>query len=190
MLRSKLVASWIAGLMVAAPLGAALAEVKIGVVNFEVLQQQSPQLKAIEQTLQNEFGPRGRELAQQQKDLKAKAEKFQRDVAVMNDAEKSKLERELREGQRDFERKSNEYKDDANLRQNEEIGKLNRALAAEVESFAKSNGYDLVISKNAAFFNKDAFDVTNQLLSILQQRAAKSAGPPAATPAKPAAEKP
>src|SRR5262252_2482618 len=132
MLRSNYFMGLVAGVMaVAAPLGAAHAELKIGVVNFEALVQESPQLKTMRQALQDEFGPRERDLVQLQKDLKTKAEKFQKDAAVMTDAEKSKLERELREGQRDLERKGNEFKDDANARQNEELGKLQRTLILE-----------------------------------------------------------
>jgi len=190
MLRSKLAMTLIAGcLAVAAPLGAAHAELKIGMVNFDALWQQSPQSKAMQQALRDEFASRERDLNNQQKDLKTKLERFQRDSAVMTDAEKAKLERELREGQREYERKGNELKDDFNLRQNEEVGKLQRALVSEVEAFAKSSNYDLIVGMNVVLYGKDTFDVTNQVLSILQQRAAKSAGP-AATPAKPAPVKP
>ena len=180
MLRSKLIPTLVAGcLAVAAPIGAALAEVKIGVVNFEALMQESPQLKAMRQSLQDEFAPRERELMKQQQDLKAKAEKFQRDSAVMSDAEKGKLERELREGQRDLERKSNEYKDDANLRQNEEIGKLQRSLILEVQNYAKTGNFDLVVGQGV-IYSKDALDITRPVLAAIQAKA------PAAKPAAPA----
>jgi outer membrane protein len=146
--------------------------------------QDSPQLKAMRQSLQDEFAPRERELVQQQKDLKTKAEKFQRDSAVMTDAEKSRLERELREGQRDLERKSNEYKDDANLRQNEEIGKLQRSLIVEVQNYAKSGNFDLVVGQGV-IYAKDALDITRPVLAAIQAKAPAKAAAPAATPAKP-----
>jgi outer membrane protein len=186
MLRSNLVLSLVAGCCVfAAPVGVAFAEVKIGVVNLEALMQESPQFKAMGQTLQDEFAPRQREILQQQQNFKAKAEKFQRDSAVMSDAEKSKMERELREAQRDLERKSNEFKDDANLRQNEELGKLQRALIAEVQSYAKSGNFDLVVGQGAAVFHKDALDITRPVLAAIQAKAPKPAAAPAAPPAKP-----
>lgn len=160
--------------------GQAQAEVKIGVVNFEALIQESPQLKAMRQVLQEEFAQRERDLVQQQKDLKAKAEKFQRDAAVMSEAEKSKLERELREGQRDFERKSNEFKDDANLRQNEELNKLQRQLIAEIQNFAKAGNYDLIVGQGV-FYAKESLDITKPVLAAL---AAKALKPAPAAPAK------
>jgi len=180
MLRSNLILSLVAGcLAVTAPIGAALADVKIGVVNFEALMQESPQLKVMRQALQDEFAPRERELVKQQQDLKAKAEKFQRDSAVMSDAEKGKLERELREGQRDLERKSNEYKDDANLRQNEEIGKLQRSLIQEIQGYAKTGNFDLVVGQGV-IYAKDALDITRPVLAAIQ---AKAPAPKAAAPA-------
>src|SRR5215831_17617464 len=184
MLRLNVLTALVAGVVAVAPLGAAHAELKIGVVNFEALLQESPQLKTMRQALQDEFGPRERDLVQQQKDLKAKAEKFQKDSAIMNDAEKSKLERELREGQRDLERKGNEFKDDANLRQNEELGKLQRALIQEVQTFAKNGGYDLIVGQGV-IYAKDALDVTGQVLTAIQQRAPKPAAPATKPPAKP-----
>jgi outer membrane protein len=185
MLRSNLFVALVVGGLAVAPL-TAHAELKIGVVNFEALLQESPQLKAMRQTLQDEFSPRERDLVQQQKDLKTKADNFQKNAAVMSEAEKSKVERELREGQRDLERKGNEFKDDANLRQNEEIGKLQRALIAEVQNFAKSGNYDLVVGQGV-LYAKDSIDITGQVLTAIQQRAPKPAasGAKPATPAKP-----
>jgi outer membrane protein len=185
MLRSNLAISLIVGCLSATAPLTAHAEVKIGVVSFEALLQESPQFKAMQQTLQEEFGPRERALVQQQKDLKTKAEKFQRDAAVMNDAEKSKLEREIRDGQRDLERKGNEFKDDANLRQNEELGKLQRALIAEIQTFAKNGNYDLVVGQGV-IYAKEAIDITRPVLAAIQAKAPKTTAPAAApAPAKP-----
>jgi outer membrane protein len=194
MLRSNVFMAMIAGsLAIAAPLGAAHAELKIGVVDSQRLFNESPQLKAVLQSMQDEFSVRERDLQQQQKDLKAKSEKLQRDAAIMSEADRNKAERELRDGQRDLERKAKEFEDDANYRKNEELGKLQRAILAEVNDFAKSGGYDLIVSQGV-LYTKDALDITPQILSTLQQRAAKSAGPQSgsaakapkpATPAKP-----
>src|SRR5690349_17008428 len=113
MLRSKLIASVMAlSLACLAPLSAAQAETKIGVVDFRRLLGESPQIKVLQATLDQEFDGRRRELLQLQSDLKAKDAKYQRDSAIMSESDKSKAQKELLDGQRDFTRKQNEFKED------------------------------------------------------------------------------
>jgi len=184
MLRSNLVASVMAlSLACLAPLNAAQAEIKIGVVDFRRLLGESPQIKSLQATLDQEFDGRRRELLQLQSDLKAKDAKYQRDAAIMSEADKSKTQKELMDGQREFARRQNEFKEDAERRQNEELDKVQRILAMEVETFAKAQAYDLVIAKEVVLYRKDVVDVTSQIVAAIQSKAPKAA--PAAAPAKP-----
>jgi outer membrane protein len=169
------------------PLGAAYAQTKIAVVNVPRLLEEAPQAKSAMQALQDEFAPRQREIVAQQKDLKTKEDKLQRDGAVMAENERRNAEKELREGQRDLQRKQNEYVEDLNLRRNEELGKLQRSLLQEVQTFARSGNYDLVVGDGVLYVN-ESMDITAQVLGALQARF-KSSGttaPKPATPAKPA----
>ncbi len=78
------------GLLAAMP---ASAEMKIGVVNFQKLMEEAPQVKSAMQALQNEFGPRQRELVTMQNDLKARQEKLEKEAAVMAEADRVKAEK-------------------------------------------------------------------------------------------------
>jgi outer membrane protein len=179
----------IAGMTSLAPLGAAHAELKIGVVNVPRLLEEAPQAKTAMQALQDEFAPRQREIVAQTKDLKGKEEKLGRDGAVMAENERRTFEKDLRDGQRDVQRKQNEYVEDLNLRRNEELGKLQRSLLQEVQTYAKSSGYDLILGEGVLYRN-DSIDITAQILSALQARfktSGATAPKPAAVPAKPAA---
>lgn len=169
------------------PLAGAQTQLKIAVVNVPRLLEEAPQAKSAMQALQDEFSPRQREMAAQQKDLKAKEEKLQRDGAVMAENERRNAEKELREGQRDLARKQNEYVEDLNVRRNEELGKLQRSLLQEVQTYARSSGYDLVVGDGVLFVN-ESLDITPQVLSALQARAKSGGGAvkPATPPAKPA----
>jgi outer membrane protein len=177
-----------AALALFAPSSFAQTQLKIAVVNVPRLLEEAPQAKAAMQAMQDEFAPRQREMAAQQKDLKSKEEKLQRDGAVMAENERRNAEKDLREGQRDLARKQNEYVEDLNVRRNEELGKLQRSLLQEVQTFARSSGYDLVVGDGVLFVN-ESLDITPQVLSALQARFKTSGGSvkPAAPPAKPAA---
>ncbi|HEX2492494.1 MAG TPA: OmpH family outer membrane protein [Steroidobacter sp.] len=173
----------------AAPLSAAQAQTKIAVVDIERLLKEAPQAKSAMQALQDEFAPRQREIVAQQRDLKAKEEKLQRDGAVMAENERRTAEKELRDSERDLQRKQNEYVEDLNLRRNEELGKLQHSLLQEVQAFARSGNYDLVVGNGVLYVN-ESLDITAQVLSALQARAktngaVKPAAKPATPPAKP-----
>lgn len=177
----------LAGMAVGVP-AISQADTKIAVVNVRRLLEESPQAKQAQQTLQTEFSARERDIVQLQKDLKAKDDKFQRDGATMTEADRRNVERDLREGQRELQRKQQELSEDFNLRRNEEIGKVQRSLLQEVQNYAKSANFDLVIG-DGVLFAAEAMDITPQVLSALQTHA-KSAPTPATAAPKPAAPAP
>jgi outer membrane protein len=157
----------------ALPLGAAHAQAKIGVVNVARLLQEAPQAQAASQTLENEFAARRRDLENQQKELKAREDKLQKDGAVMSEAERRNSEKTLRDGQRELARKQNEFLEDLNVRRNEALGQLQRTVLQEVQNYAKSAGLDVVVAD--ALFASPSVDITAQVLAALQAR--KGAAP-------------
>ena len=163
----------------------ASAEIKIGYVNFQQLVEESPQIKATMQGLQNEFGSRQRELVAMQNDLKSRSEKLDKEGAIMAEADRAKVEKSLRDEQREFSRKGGEFQDDINTRKNEEIGKVQRFILQEVKAYGTAQGYDLLVGD--ALYNKPGLDVTPQILEILKTKPANAAGAPAKPAAAPAA---
>ena len=153
------------------------AEPKIGVVNVAKLLDESPQARSAMQALQDEFAPRQKDILKQQEDLKGREDKVQRDGDVMAEAERRNLERELRDAQRELSRKQNEYVEDLNIRRNEELGRLQRSLMQEVETFAKAQGYDLIIG-DGVLYATGAVDVTAQVLQRLESGSKTPAPPP------------
>jgi outer membrane protein len=161
----------------------ASAEIKVGVVNFQKLLEDAPQTKTAMSALENEFAPRRRELLTMQNDLKARDEKLQREGAVMAEADRAKAEKSLRDEQREFSRKAGEFQDDASTRRNEELGKVQRYLVTEIQGYASTQGFDLVLG-DGVFYAKGQLDVTANVLAVLLTKPATL--PPSATPAAPA----
>lgn len=160
----------------------ASAETKIGVVNFQKLLQAAPQTKAAMQTLETEFEPRRRDLLKMQNDIKAKDEKLQREGAMMADADRVKAENSLRDEQRDFQSKASAFQDDASARRNEELGKVQRYLLQQIQGYATSKGYDLVLG-DGVFYAKGQLDITANVLADLTSK-------PATLPSSAPAQKP
>jgi outer membrane protein len=188
---SRGVAGWIvaaAGLCAVAP---AWAEPKIGVVDPQRLLQESPQGKAVQDSMRAEFAPRERTLQAQAQAIKAKQDKLQKDGATMTDEQRVRAEKDLRDGERDFERARGEFQDDITARRNEEYSRLQRTLGEEVRSYAKAQSFDVILSGEAVIYATPVYDVTPAILTALQSRAATApAAKPATTPASPPAPKP
>ncbi len=166
----------------------AWAETKIGIVDPARLLEESPQGKAIQESLRSEFAPRERTLQAQGQAVKAKQEKLQKDSATMTEDQRARAEKDLRDGARDFERARGELQDDFTARRNEELSRLQRTLGEEVRAYAKAQGYDLILSAEAAISYAQAIDLTPAILTALQARAGVPAGAPKpAAPAKPQA---
>jgi outer membrane protein len=183
-LRQALAATAAIAVMAVAP-AALSAELKVGFVNYQKLLAESPQARAANSALESEFANRQKDIVAQQKALKDKEDKLQRDSAVMSEAERTKSERELRDGERDLSRRINEFQEDVNVRRNEEFGKVNRALLGEVQTYARANGYDLVLSEGVVFA-AEGIDITTQVVAALKSKTPAAAQPRPATPSTPA----
>ncbi len=161
----------VAAAVVAGTIGdAAVAQnnLKIGVVNLAALIEQSPQAEAVNKKLQDEFGPRQRELAALQQSLRTKQETFQRDAQVMGEQERINLERQIRDGEREFQRSQNEFLEDLNLRRNEELGALNREVMQKAQEYARAQNFDVILADQTLVFHSTAVDITDEVLALLK----------------------
>lgn len=174
-------------------MSATAADLKIGVVDYGRLVEESPQAKVALDAIRTEFTPRQRDLQNQQTSLKAKEEKLQKDGVTMTEDARGRAEKELRDNYRDLSRKQSEVQDDFNARRNEEMSRLQRVLIEQVRIYAKAQNFDLVVA-DGVIYATPTLDITPQILVALKANApaagAKptSATGPAAAPA--AAAKP
>jgi outer membrane protein len=142
-------------------------EVKIGVVNIAQLLDQAPQARVAMEALDEEFKPRQREIIAKQTEFQELTEKVQRDLAVMGETERRNAEKDLRDLQREVTRLQNEFREDLNLRRNEELGNLQRSLLKEVQDYAQSSGYDLVVG-DGVLFASSAVNITENILRAME----------------------
>jgi len=160
----------------------ALAQSKIGVVDYGRLMEESPQAKTALGAIRDEFAPKQKDLVTQQQVLKAKEDKLAKDAATMSADQRTRTEKELRDGYRDLERKRQEIQEDFNARRNEEMSRLQRTLIEEVRSYAKAQGFDLVLADGVLYANT-TLDITPAVLANLKSRAPGGAAPAVPKPA-------
>ena len=77
-------------------LAQAAKPLKVGFVNVARLLAESPQANAANRSLENEFAPRQRDLLAKQKAFKDRADKIQKDGAVMGADERCNAENDYR----------------------------------------------------------------------------------------------
>lgn len=168
LLKQRLVRATLAVALVSMFSGAAVAqELKIGVVNVPVLMERAPQAKVAMDALQEEFAPRQRTIVAKQTEFEELTEKVKRDFDVMGEIERRNAEKDLRDLQREVTRLQNEFREDLNLRRNEELGKLQRSLLKEVQDYAQTTGYDLVVG-DGVLYASSAVNITELVLRAME----------------------
>ena len=165
--RQKINAAALVALLFSLTPAANAQEVKIGVVNIAQLLDQAPQARVAMEALDEEFQPRQREIIARQTEFQELSEKVQRDLAVMGETERRNAEKDLRDLQREVTRLQNEFREDLNLRRNEELGNLQRSLLKEVQDYAQSSGYDLVVG-DGVLFASSAVNITENILRAME----------------------
>lgn len=152
----------------------AWSEIKVGVLDFGRLIEQSPQGKAMIEALRDEAAAKQRELQTQATTLQGKRDKLIRDRATMTAEQISRAEKELRDGERDLARRQAEINDDFNARRNEEMNKLQRTLIEEVQTYSRAQSFDLVVT-DGVIYATTSLDITPAVLQNLESKAAKPA---------------
>ena len=115
----------------------------------------------------DDFKKKVRIVLAKQKELEELNEKVERDLAVMGETERRSVGKELRDLQREVQRLQNEFKDDLNLRRNEELSMLQQSLLQEVQDYAQTTGYDLVIGDGVLYANS-AVNITELVLRAME----------------------
>jgi outer membrane protein len=162
----------LSGAVAAAPAGA--AGLRIAVVNYGVLLQESPQAQQAVASLRAEFAPKQRTLQVEANELKSKEDTLKKNEATMTQDQRDQAELDLRERYQDLARKQSEIQDDVNTRRNELMSQLQKTLVQVVQSYAKQQRYDLVLADGVIYADQ-ALDITPAILSALKSQPGRRA---------------
>ncbi|HXR59228.1 MAG TPA: OmpH family outer membrane protein [Burkholderiales bacterium] len=159
----------------AAPVGSALAQSKIGVVQIErIVRDSAPAVRA-QKKLEAEFAKREAELAKVSDQLKRMQDELEKDGVTMSETVRRNKERDFNDQSREFQRKQREYREDVNQRRNEELAQVIDQANRVIRQIAEAEKYDIVFQE-AAYANP-RIDITDKVIKAMENK------PPAA-PAK------
>jgi outer membrane protein len=163
----------LAGMAAVVPAHAQAAGLRIAVVNYGQLLQESPQAKSAVAALRAEFAPKQRSLQVEASQLKAKEDTLKKNEATMTQDQRDQAEVDLRERYQDLARKQSEIQDDVNTRRNELMSQLQRTLVQVVQNYARQQRYDLVLADGVIYAN-NALDITPAILTALKSQAGRA----------------
>lgn len=158
-----LVATLIAGASYAAP---SLAQgTKIGFVNTERILRESGPAKAAQTKIESEFKRRDDELQRMANNLRAQAERFDKDAPVLSESDRAKRQRELSNADTELQRRRREFQEDFNRRRNEEFSSIVEKANAAIKRIAEQDNYDLIIQD--AVTVSPRVDITDKVIQAL-----------------------
>ncbi len=150
--------------VVAAPAVQAQAT-KIGFVSTERILRDSKPAKAAQAKIEAEFKRRDDDLQSLSNNLRAQAQKFDKDAPVLSESERVKRQRKLADMDSDLQRKRREFQEDFNRRRNEEFSGIVEKADAAIKKIAEQQGYDLIIQD--AVTVSPRVDITDQVMKAL-----------------------
>ena len=167
-LKKSLVSVVLTGLIGAGPVLAQNDDLKVGFVNVGRVIDKAPQGEAALKKLEEEFGPRDREIRAMREEVQKLEEELIKNELVLDESSRNKKELELRDKRRALRRATSEFREDYNLRRNEELNALQKLVIKVIVEIAKRESYDLILHEPAVVFASDQIDMTGQVLEQLR----------------------
>lgn len=149
--------------MVAAPVFA--QSTKIGFVSTEKILRDSKPAKAAQAKIEAEFKSRDTQLQTLANNLRAQAQKLDKDAPVLSESERVKRQRQLSDLDSTLQRKRREFQEDFNRRRNEEFSSIVEKADAAIKKIAQTQNYDLIIQD--AVTVSPRVDITDQVMKAL-----------------------
>jgi outer membrane protein len=159
-----------AGLLAFAAAGVNAQELKIGYVNSDRVLRDAAPAKAAQSKLEAEFAKRDKDLNDAAKNLKAAADKLEKDAPTLAESERVKRQRELVEQDRDIQRKRQAFQEDLNARKNEELSQVVERANKVIKQIFETEKYDLILQE--AVFAGPKIDITDKVIKALNGTAA------------------
>ncbi|WP_342219493.1 OmpH family outer membrane protein [Rickettsiella endosymbiont of Miltochrista miniata] len=144
-------------------------EVKLAVVDMQVVLQKAPQIAKINDALTRQFKGRQDSIVKEQNQLRKEAENLQKNAAVMKAADRSALENKLMTDENKVKSMVASFQSDLSKQQSESLHSFSQQLDSVVSKVAAQSGYDLVIQKGSTLYAKNNLDITQQILEALKR---------------------
>lgn len=167
--------------MTAAPAGPA----KIGIINIQQAIALTNEGKRDIEALEKKFDPKRQELQTLNKDIEDLKKQLDSQGSKLNEDARNTLVKSIETKQKSLQRQAEDAQNDYNGQQQELVNRVGTKLMQELDKFAKTNGYSMIIDvsgpQNPVLWAQPNVDVTQQVAAAYN--ASSPASAPAAHPA-------
>lgn len=155
--------------LLALPLNQVCAqELKLAIVDMQVVLQNAPQIAKLNDQLAKQFKPRQESILQAKKNLETQVNNLEKNGAVLDDKEREKLKNRIITDRNNLQTTLTAYQNDFSQAQNKSLQTFSKQLDKAVNSVAQKDHLDLVLQKGGVLFAKSGLDITQQVLLALK----------------------
>ncbi|MGH8427586.1 MAG: OmpH family outer membrane protein [Gammaproteobacteria bacterium] len=165
------------GLVAAAPLAQASGTGKVGVVDADSILAQSDAGKTAAAKLKSIGDQHSSELQKKQDALQKEHDTIQKNASVETQAAQDAAQQKFQTEVQAFQQEVQQSQQDFQKQRQALLAPLQAKLYDVIQSYAKSNGYDLILDKGAAIYNNDSMDVTAAILKDFNAAEAQPSKP-------------
>jgi outer membrane protein len=141
------------------------AELKVGVVNLNLVLQKSPLMTSLNSDLVKRFQPRQTELVSVQKQLQDETDKLNINAGNMSNDDQNALKNKIATDQANLQILTATFQKDLAIAKNEAMQKFTSKVNAVIKSIAQGDSYDMIEQSNNMLFIKPNLDITQQVIN-------------------------
>ncbi len=177
----KATISGILAILISIPLFSSTAEaqdMKIGFVEPRAILERMPEMRAVEQRLQNFIQRLSEEISQKEQDLQRAYEEYQQRIGVISDAAREAEEERLGEMEFELRQMQSEAQQEFQERQAELMAPLLDQIQETIDAVARDRGIDYVLNTTTQAGDviilyvreelRDEYDITDEVMRRME----------------------
>ena len=145
------------------------AELKMGIVNLDLLFKEIPIYRESQSKIKKQFDPRARNLKTLETEWTTLNEKYLKNEKVMSENEKTSLVEKIKGIETKFRSGQEKIQKDLQKVQADELARIRGIVENAITKYAQDNDFDIIIrADGTTLFAKKYINITQEIISILQ----------------------
>ena len=147
----------------------ALAELKMGIVNLDMLFKEIPIYRESQEKIKKQFDPRARNLKTLEQEWNSLNEDYLKNETVMSEKEKKALVEKIQGIEKKFRSGQEKIQADLQKVQQEELSRIRAIVEKAITDHAEKNDFDIIIrADGTTLYAKKYINITQEIISKLQ----------------------
>ncbi len=149
------------------------ADIKIGYVDFQKVQQESKAGKEAVKTIEKMFKDKQSQLDQRQSELEKMLQELEKQSTMLSADVKKQKEEKLQKEYKELQRFKSDSEEELNKKKAELAKGMYDDVAAVITKFGKEEGYTLILERSVVLYAPEAVDVTEKIIKAYDDSKAK-----------------